>query len=114
VVTVPIDRTFKTSWKQTGIHEGHTVWKTAQAQLGIHGTRVAVDFDECTGCLKCITVCPEDVFVQWEATPNQVKADPKGEDACLECLACELVCPVDAILITRSSAGTDTLTALLE
>ena len=114
MIVVPIDRTFKTSWKQTGTHEGHAVWTSSQAQLGIHGTRVAVDFDECTGCLKCITVCPEDVFVQWEAKPNQVKADPKDENACLECLACELVCPVDAVLITRDSDGHDTLTALLE
>ena len=111
---MPIDRTFKTSWNKTGTHEGHAVWTSSQAQLGVHGTRVAVDFDECTGCLKCITVCPEDVFVQWEVKPNQLKADPKDENACLECLACELVCPVDAVLITRDSNGYDTLTALLE
>ncbi len=75
---------------------------------------MAVDFDECTSCLKCLTVCPEDVFEQWEAAPGQVKADPVKESACIECLACELVCPEDAIYIIRSPKNSDTLSALLD
>ena len=90
------------------------VWKTDTSHLGIHGTRVAVDFDECTGCLKCLTVCPEDVFIQWETDSGHIKADPIKESACLECLACELVCPEDAIYITRSPPKSDTLSALLD
>ncbi len=82
--------------------------------MGIHGTRVAVDFDICTGCMKCLKVCPVDVFVQFQSKEWQIKADPANEGDCLECLACELVCPVDAIFVHRSSSGTDTLSALLD
>ncbi|MFX0168941.1 MAG: ferredoxin family protein [Candidatus Hodarchaeota archaeon] len=111
---MPIDRSFQTTWKRKGTHEGHTVWASTQAQLGIHGTRVAVDFDSCTGCLKCFAVCPVEVFIKWKAQPQTIKADPVNETACLECLACELVCPVDAIYITRNPPHADTLSALLD
>ncbi len=114
VIVVPIDPTFKTTWIQSGTHQGHAVWQSPKAKLGIHGTRVAVDFDACTGCLKCINVCPEDVFIQWNEKPHHPKADPVHEVACLECLACELVCPVDAVLVTRNPSETDTLSALLD
>ena len=109
-----IDRKFQSTWKQTRQHQNHAVWQSDTSQMGIHGTRVAVDFDECTGCLKCITVCPEEVFVQWEASSGEIKADPIKESACLDCLACELVCPEDAICITRDSIESDTLSALLD
>ena len=114
MVSVPIDKSFQTTWKRKGTHNGHTVWTSPKAKLGIHGTRVAVDFDSCTGCLKCLIVCPEAVFIQWTDTADAIKADPAAEAACLECLACELVCPVDAIHITRTPPQTDTLSALLE
>ena len=111
---MPIDRNFQTLWKKTGRHQGHTIWQSETSILGIHGTRVAVDFDECTGCLKCFAVCPEDVFEQWETASGQIKADPVKETACLECLACEMVCPEDAIFITQPPAKSDTLSALLD
>ncbi len=111
---MPIDRTFLSTWNRTGQHHNHSVWQSKTSILGIHGTRVAVDSDVCTGCVKCLTVCPEDVFEQWEVSPGVIKADPVNESACLECLACELVCPVDAIYIARSSSKSDTLSALLD
>ncbi len=111
---MPIDRSFQSTWTPKGKHHGHTIWASASSQLGIHGTRVAVDFDACTGCLKCFIVCPEDVFSQWEAPSQQIKADPENETTCLECLACELVCPVEAILISRSISDSDTLSSLLD
>lgn len=114
MVLVPIDRSFQTTWERKGTHNGHTVWHPKHAQSEIHGTRVAVDFDSCTGCLKCIKVCPEAVFIEWRDSTQSIKADPADEDACLECLACELVCPVDAIYITRTPSQSDTLSALLE
>jgi NAD-dependent dihydropyrimidine dehydrogenase PreA subunit len=111
---MPIDRTYHTTWKQTNRHLNHAVWQSKTSKLGIHGTRVAVDFDECTGCMKCLTVCPEDVFKQCEVSTGVIKADPARESACLECLACELVCPEDAIYISRNPAKSDTLSALLD
>jgi NAD-dependent dihydropyrimidine dehydrogenase PreA subunit len=114
VLSMPIDRTFQTTWKRTSTHRNHSVWHSKTSELGIHGTRVAVDFDICTGCLKCLTVCPEEVFEQFEPSPNLLKADPVNESVCLDCLACELVCPEDAILITREPTKSDTLSALLD
>ena len=111
---MPIDRDFQHTWKLTRRHQNHAVWTSETSQLGIHGTRVAVDFDECTGCLKCLTVCPEDVFTQWETELGQIKADPAKESVCLECLACELVCPEDAICISQTPQKSDTLSALLD
>ena len=111
---MPIDKSFQTTWERRGTHNGHTVWTSKRAHFGIHGTRVAVDFDSCTGCLKCIEVCPEGVFIEWKESSNTLKADPAHEAACLECLACELVCPVDAIYINRTPSQTDTLSALLD
>jgi NAD-dependent dihydropyrimidine dehydrogenase PreA subunit len=64
--------------------------------------------------LKCLIVCPEEVFVQWKDAAQAIKADPVDEAACLECLACELICPVDAIYITQPPSQTDTLSALLD
>ncbi len=114
MLKMPIDRNFQKTWKKSGQHRDHAIWQSETSQLGIHGTRVAVDFDECTGCLKCITVCPEDVFEQWEDESGQIKADPVRETACLDCLACELVCPEDAICIIQASTKSDTLSALLD
>jgi len=111
---MPIDRTFQATWKQTAQHQNHSVWQSEASELGIHGTRVAVDFDLCTGCLKCLVVCPEDVFEQWKVTSGQIKADPAHEPACLECLACELVCPENAICIAQAPSKSDTLSALLD
>ena len=114
VCSMPIDRSFQTTWKQTETHRNHSVWHSKTSELGIHGTRVAVDFDECTGCMKCVKLCPEEVFELLEVSSSLLKADPVNESACLDCLACELVCPVEAIFIMRKSQESDTLSALLD
>jgi NAD-dependent dihydropyrimidine dehydrogenase PreA subunit len=111
---MPIDPSFQRKWKQTNRHHSHWIWQSETSQYGIHGTRVAVDFDSCTGCLKCINVCPEDVFEPFEVASGEIKADPIKEAACLECLACEMVCPEDAIIIIRIASESDTLSALLD
>ncbi len=111
---MPIDRNFAITWKQTATHKNHSIWQSETSKLGIHGTRVAVDFDECSGCMKCVTVCPEDVFKRFEVASGVIKADPEREDVCLDCLACELVCPEDAIFIARQPSKSDTLSALLD
>lgn len=111
---LPIDKSFQKTWQVHGTHNGHTVWQCETSKLGIHGTRVAIDLDACTGCLKCLAVCPVDVFIKWVPKNHQARIDPAGEDNCLECLACELICPMDAILISRATLDNDTLNALLE
>jgi NAD-dependent dihydropyrimidine dehydrogenase PreA subunit len=114
VYDLPIDRSFQKTWKKTETYLGLTVWRNATAKLGILGTRVAINLDECTGCLKCLVVCPVDVFQQYETPSQEVKVAPVKESDCLECLACEVVCPVEVLLVTRSVPEYDTLKALLD
>ena len=48
--------------------------------------------DKCTGCGKCIEVCPHSVFVMKEG-----KSEIKDKDSCMECGACAKNCPFNAI-----------------
>ncbi len=61
---------------------------------GIHGTNVAVDFDNCNADGVCISVCSASVF-EWTETPDHPlsnkKSDPANESACIVCMACETV-----------------------
>ncbi len=111
---MPIDRTFQKTWKKVDSYQGLTLWRNTSAKLGILGTRVAIDLDECTGCLKCLAVCPVGVFQRYETPSQEVKVAPVKEAICLECLACEVVCPVEVLLVTRSVPEYDTLKALLD
>ena len=102
---MPIDPDFKTSQKVVGQHEGHDVWGMVQppTKLGIHGTKVAVDWDLCNGDGICIDVCPVNVF-EWANTPghptSEKKSDPVREKDCIDCMACETQCPTQAIKIS--------------
>jgi NAD-dependent dihydropyrimidine dehydrogenase PreA subunit len=48
----------------------------------------------CTGCGRCIEVCPHQVFSLVEK-----KARIIDRDACMECGACSLNCPVKAVSV---------------
>jgi len=97
-----IDASFEQSRGIVADHEGHHVWGPVEepAQLGIHGTHVAVDFDACIADGGCVEDCAVDVF-EWFDTPghpeSEKKADPVREELCIDCLLCVDVCPVDAI-----------------
>lgn len=101
-----IDINFRDSRKTVEDHLGHHVWGPVNnpAQLGIHGTAVAVDFDICVADGACVEACPVDVF-EWLDTPghpaSEKKADPAREKECIFCMACQSVCPPKAIKITR-------------
>lgn len=101
---MPIDPGFKGKRQKVDTHAGHDVWGPVEppAKLGIHGSRVAVDFDVCTGDGTCMDVCPVGVF-EWFNTPGHPtssrKADPARESECIYCLACESVCPAQAIKV---------------
>ena len=48
--------------------------------------------DKCTGCKKCIEVCPHKVF----AIKNG-KSEIIDKDGCMECGACAKNCPFNAL-----------------
>jgi len=48
----------------------------------------------CTGCRKCLDVCPHEVF-----GIKEKKAYVIDKDNCMECGACALNCPVSAISV---------------
>jgi len=52
--------------------------------------------DKCTGCGRCLEVCPHRVF-----QPDGKKVKIADRDACMECGACARNCPFDAIEVKQ-------------
>lgn len=55
--------------------------------------------EKCTGCGRCIEVCPHQVF----AIKND-KSEIIDKDSCMECGACAQNCPFEAIEV-KSGVG---------
>ncbi|MCL2126611.1 MAG: 4Fe-4S binding protein [Treponema sp.] len=55
---------------------------------------LSFDSEKCTGCGKCVEVCPHGVFNFAEG-----KARVTERDLCMECGACALNCPAEAITV---------------
>lgn len=51
-----------------------------------------LNYDKCTGCKKCIEVCPHGVFEMQNG-----KSVLRDKDRCMECGACARNCPFGAI-----------------
>ncbi|MFW9834252.1 MAG: ferredoxin family protein [Candidatus Thorarchaeota archaeon] len=112
---VPIDKTFRITWKKVESHQGHPVWVSpVNNENRIHGLVVGVDFSLCYGCGKCIDACPTNVFTPLQDKSGRQVVDPVREDDCILCLVCEIVCPVEAISIEREGGSEETLDSLLE
>jgi NAD-dependent dihydropyrimidine dehydrogenase PreA subunit len=58
------------------------------------GTTLKYDAQRCTGCGKCVEVCPHAVF-----TMENGKAKLVDKDACVECGACRKNCQFEAISV---------------
>ncbi|MFB6131882.1 MAG: ferredoxin family protein [Halanaeroarchaeum sp.] len=105
-----IDPNFERARRVVDHHDGHAVRGPVEepTRLGIHGTHVAVDFDECIADGACLRDCPVDVF-EWVETPDhpasERKADPVRETDCIDCMLCVDVCPVDAIDVDANRVG---------
>jgi len=61
--------------------------------------------DKCTGCGRCIEVCPHAVFVM-----NSKKAAVSDKDRCMECGACAKNCAFGAIAV---NAGVGCASAII-
>ena len=57
--------------------------------------KVIIDFDKCTGCGGCQSVCPADVY--GDVTNGKIVV--AAADNCIGCRACESQCPETAIVI---------------
>ena len=51
--------------------------------------------ERCTGCQRCVEVCPRNVFDAVEAGPPRIA---RAED-CQTCFQCELYCRTDALYV---------------
>jgi len=133
--TRPVDPNFlsnATEYPVTGEHRGHKVRAAGVKRMdgdgkpypvanGVHGTAVAVDWENCAADGVCMDVCPVFVF-EWLLNPGQAgtgkdkqldpssdefkqygcdKSDPVRETDCIFCMACETSCPTQAIKITQ-------------
>ena len=63
------------------------------------GKSLSLDAKACTGCGKCVEVCPHAVFCLADK-----KAAIDSRDHCMECGACAQNCPVSAIRV-KSGVG---------
>ena len=52
------------------------------------------DSDKCTGCRRCVEVCPRQVFIMEDRRARITDAD-----LCMECGACSLNCDSGAISV---------------
>ncbi|MEW6351715.1 MAG: mercury methylation ferredoxin HgcB [Thermodesulfobacteriota bacterium] len=56
---------------------------------------LSLDEQKCTGCGKCLDVCPHAVL---ERENGKVRI--QSRDRCMECGACARNCPVEAVSVT--------------
>jgi len=68
-------------------------------------TTLAFDDGKCTGCGRCMEVCPHGVF---DIVGGKARITDK--DLCMECGACAMNCAANAITV---NAGTGCATAII-
>jgi NAD-dependent dihydropyrimidine dehydrogenase PreA subunit len=133
--THPIDPGFSQKPEEypiSGEHLGHKIraggaqrsdgdGKPYPTSKGIHGTVVAVDWENCIADGVCMDVCSVFVF-EWALDPGQAgtgkntdvpkgspewdvyrcdKSDPVREPDCIFCMACEVSCTTSCIKVAQ-------------
>jgi len=65
--------------------------------------RAKVNIDQCTGCVFCVDICPEDCISMSATGPGDFFPYAiVDEDKCVSCKLCETVCIKDAITVDRN------------
>ena len=59
-------------------------------------TTLKFNSDFCTGCFRCIEVCPHEVFRK-----SSKKVEVHNRDACMECGACMMNCAFGALYVEK-------------
>ncbi len=67
----------------------------------VKGFRLVVDKSRCTLCLKCVELCPAEVFVK---DGDSIAA---RSDRCIGCYGCVPLCPVKAISVEAEVESMD-------
>lgn len=70
---------------------------------GDSGDFITVNLENCTGCKKCIIVCPVNL---WMMEKGKAKIRDKYQEICLECGSCWQVCDYNAVNFTYPKGGT--------
>ncbi len=69
---------------------------------------VAIDYEKCIDCLKCIQVCPSILYLETKNKNNKITAqfaDPYG--ICIRCGHCIAICPTEAIKYSNADQPLD-------
>lgn len=57
-------------------------------------SHIDIDYENCDGCEKCITACPNNVLVMADENPAV-----NNSFGCKHCHVCEAICPNDCIKV---------------
>lgn len=71
----------------------HIKEKRCPASVCREMVQFVIDNDKCTGCRRCVRVCPNDAIKGKNKQPHMI-----NQDKCIKCRACFEICPDDAVL----------------
>lgn len=61
-----------------------------------------IDMNKCTNCLKCVTVCPANIY---QEKNNKIYIDAEFLPFCTHCFHCAAVCPTKAITLNERESA---------
>ena len=77
--------------------------KDLNIREGDPGDFIIHNSDNCTGCGKCVLICPANIW-KMEKGKSSIAKDYK--ERCMECVACESICDYNAIIFNFPKGGT--------
>ncbi|WXG44390.1 MAG: 4Fe-4S binding protein [Promethearchaeati archaeon SRVP18_Atabeyarchaeia-1] len=72
-------------------------------RVGETGEFIAYSESRCTGCARCVKVCPMNI---WGLRKGKAVLSPDYRKKCVECGSCWVVCRSDAIDFSYPDGGT--------